>query len=145
MEGTVKLETNIDDCSGELLGYVMERLLEAGAKDVHYTPVFMKKNRPAYQLNVICKHADVETMEEIIFRETTTIGIRRFDLRRCELPRSMEEIETSLGKAAVKICAYKGMKKAYPEYESVKKLAQENHITFDQAFRAIKEAVESIL
>ena len=144
-EGTVKLETNIDDCSGEELGYVMDQLFDAGAKDVHYTPVFMKKNRPAYQLNVICKKDDVEKMEEIIFSETTTIGIRRFDLKRCELPREMKEVETELGKAMVKICSYKGMKKAYPEYDCVRQLAKENHKTFDQTFRIVKAAAEQLL
>ena len=144
-EGTVKLETNIDDCSGEELGYVMDQLFDAGAKDVHYTPVFMKKNRPAYQLNVICKKDDVEKMEEIIFSETTTIGIRRFDLKRCELPREMKEVETELGKAMVKICSYKGMKKAYPEYDCVRQLAKEHHKTFDQTFRIVKAAAEQLL
>lgn len=144
-EGTVKLETNIDDCSGEELGYVMDQLFDAGAKDVHYTPVFMKKNRPAYQLNVICKKEDVEKMEEIIFSETTTIGIRRFDLKRCELPREMKEVETELGKAMVKICSYKGMKKAYPEYDGVRQLAKEHHKTFDQTFRIVKAAAEQLL
>ena len=144
-EGTVKLETNIDDCSGEELGYVMDQLFDAGARDVHYTPVFMKKNRPAYQLNVICKKEDVEKMEEIIFSETTTIGIRRFDLKRCELPREMREVETELGKAMVKICSYKGMKKAYPEYDCVRQLAKEHHKTFDQTFRIVKAAAEQLL
>lgn len=144
-EGTVKLETNIDDCSGEELGYVMDQLFDAGAKDVHYTPVFMKKNRPAYQLNVICKKDDVEKMEEIIFYETTTVGIRRFDLKRCELPREMKEVETELGKAMVKICSYKGMKKAYPEYDCVRQLAREHHKTFDQTFRIVKAAAEQLL
>ena len=73
----VKLESNVDDCSGEALGYVMDRLLKAGARDVHYIPVFMKKNRPAYQLNVICSEEDVAKLENIIFEETTTIGIRK--------------------------------------------------------------------
>ena len=141
----MKLETNIDDCSGEELGYVMDQLFDAGAKDVHYTPVFMKKNRPAYQLNVICKKADVEKMEEIIFSETTTIGIRRFDLKRCELPREMKEVETELGKAMVKICSYKGMKKAYPEYDCVRQLAKEHHKTFDQTFRLVKATAEQLL
>jgi hypothetical protein len=66
-EGIYKLETNIDDCGGEILGFVMERLFEAGARDVHYMPVYMKKNRPAYLLNVICTKADIETLEQIIF------------------------------------------------------------------------------
>ena len=72
-----KLEANIDDSTGEQLGYVLGALMEAGARDVHYTPVYMKKNRPGWQLNVICMEEDREKLENIIFRETTTIGIRR--------------------------------------------------------------------
>ena len=70
-----KLEANIDDSTGEQLGYVLGALMEAGARDVHYIPVYMKKNRPGWQLNVICMEEDREKLENIIFRETTTIGI----------------------------------------------------------------------
>ena len=63
------METNIDDCSGEVLGFVMERLMKAGARDVHYVPVFMKKNRPAWVLNVICKEEDMETLQNIILKK----------------------------------------------------------------------------
>lgn len=87
----VKLESNVDDCSGEALGYVMERLLKAGARDVHYTPVFMKKNRPAYQLNVICSEEDVSKLEDIIFEETTTIGIRKQKMERSILKREIKK------------------------------------------------------
>lgn len=73
----VRLETNLDDCTGECLGYAMECLLAAGARDVFYTPVFTKKNRPAYLLTVLCKEEDRQKLEEIIFMETTSIGIRR--------------------------------------------------------------------
>ena len=72
----VKLETDIDDCSGEVLGYVMKKLFKVGAKDVHYAPIFMKKNRPAWELTVICGEDKAEELEQIIFTETTTIGIR---------------------------------------------------------------------
>ena len=77
----VKLETDIDDCSGEVLGYVMKKLFKAGAKDVHYAPVFMKKNRPAWELTVICGEEKAEKLEQIIFTETTTIGIREYPSR----------------------------------------------------------------
>jgi len=66
----VKLETDIDDCSGEVLGYVMKKLFKAGAKDVHYAPVFMKKNRPAWELTVICGEDKAEELEQIIFTES---------------------------------------------------------------------------
>lgn len=87
-----KLETNIDDCGGEILGFVMERLFEAGARDVHYIPVYMKKNRPAYLLNVICSEADIETLEQIIFEETTTIGIRRIQMESIGLKRTIKRM-----------------------------------------------------
>lgn len=102
-----KLESNIDDCTGEALGYVMERLMKAGARDVHYTPVFMKKNRPAYQLNVICKEEDIEKLEGIIFRETTTIGIRRQKMERSVLKRQVKTVKTSLGEAGSRCVLWK--------------------------------------
>lgn len=114
-----KLESNIDDCTGEMLGYVMELLFKAGARDVHYIPVYMKKNRPAYQLNVVCLEKDIEILENIIFEETTTIGIRRIPVERSVLKRRIEKIMTSLGEAEVKICLLKEKEKVYPEYESV--------------------------
>lgn len=120
-----KLESNIDDCTGEALGYVMQRLLDAGARDVHYMPVFMKKNRPAYQLNVVCSEEDIEKLEEIIFMETTTIGIRRQKMERSVLKREIKEVKTSLGTAKVKICSLPSGKRIYPEYESVAQLSRE--------------------
>ena len=86
-----KLEANIDDSTGEQLGYVLGALMEAGARDVHYTPVYMKKNRPGWQLNVICMEEDREKLENIIFRETTTIGIRRQKMDRTVLRRSKKD------------------------------------------------------
>lgn len=88
----VKLETDIDDCSGEVLGYVMKKLFKAGAKDVHYAPVFMKKNRPAWELTVICGEEKAEELEKIIFTETTTIGIREYPLGRSVLDLSLIHI-----------------------------------------------------
>mgnify|MGYP000799210604 FL=1 len=91
-ESVYKLETNIDDCTGETLGYVMNRLLEAGARDAHFVPVYMKKNRPAYELAVICDEEKIPEMEQIIFEETTTIGIRRCRVERTVLPRENTSI-----------------------------------------------------
>ena len=130
-----KLETNIDDCSGEVLGYVMELLFAAGARDVHYFPVFMKKNRPAWQMNVICDEKDISRMEEIIFRETTTIGIRRMQMDRTVLARENREVEISAGKVQVKVCRYGDMVKYYPEYESVKKLSRETGRSYQDIYQ----------
>ena len=116
-----KLETNIDDCTGEALGYVMERLMAAGARDVYYTPVYMKKNRPAYLLEVLCLPEDAAAMEQIIFSETTTIGIRRVKMERCVLKRRLRAVQTSLGSVQVKECEVPAKGDAvhircYPEY-----------------------------
>ena len=138
----VKLETDIDDCSGEVLGYVMKKLFKAGAKDVHYAPVFMKKNRPAWELTVICKEDQVEELEQIIFTETTTIGIREYPLMRSVLDREEKEVETVYGKAAVKQVTFRDMTRAYPEYDTVKKLAKKNKVPFMDVFDAVKEAAK---
>lgn len=138
----VKLETDIDDCSGEVLGYVMKKLFKAGAKDVHYAPIFMKKNRPAWELTVICKEDQVEALKQIIFTETTTIGIREYPLRRSILDREEKEVETVYGKAAVKQVTFRDMTRAYPEYDTVKKLAKKNKVPFMDVFDAVKEAAK---
>lgn len=138
----VKLETDIDDCSGEVLGYVMKKLFKAGAKDVHYAPIFMKKNRPAWELTVICREDKVEEMEKIIFTETTTIGIREYPLGRSVLDREEKEVETVYGKASVKQVSLGKMIRSYPEYETVKKLAKKSKVPFMDVFDAVKEAAK---
>ncbi|WP_276694829.1 nickel pincer cofactor biosynthesis protein LarC [Dialister invisus] len=138
----VKLETDIDDCSGEVLGYVMKKLFKAGAKDVHYAPVFMKKNRPAWELTVICGEGKAEELEQIIFTETTTIGIREYPLGRSVLDREEKEVETVYGKASVKQVSLGKMTRAYPEYDTVKKLAKKNKVPFMDVFDAVKEAAK---
>ena len=139
-----KLETNIDDCSGEILGFVMDRLFEAGAKDVHYIPVFMKKNRPAYQLNVICKVEDIEKLEQIIFEETTTIGIRHVQMERSVLKREIKKVQTSLGEAQVKICKIESENRIYPEYSSVAELCKKHHMSFQDVFYIIQKESEEV-
>lgn len=131
-----KLECNLDDCSGEVLGYVSDLLFEAGARDVHYIPVYMKKNRPGIQLNVICSDEVRESLEQLIFLETTTIGIRRYQMERSILPRRQEKIMTKYGEILVKVCTLPdGTEKRYPEYESVKAAALLHHCTFQEIFQ----------
>ena len=133
----IKMETNIDDCSGEVLGFVMERLMKAGARDVHYVPVFMKKNRPAWVLNVICKEEDMETLQNIIFEETTTIGIRYSRMERTILPRETRTLPTPWGEVLAKVCTLNGKEQLYPEYESVAQLSREKEIPFAEIYRYI--------
>lgn len=133
----IKMETNIDDCSGEVLGFVMERLMKAGARDVHYVPVFMKKSRPAWVLNVICKEEDMETLQNIIFEETTTIGIRYSRMKRTILPRETKTLPTPWGEVQVKVCTLNGKEQLYPEYESVAQLSREKEIPFAEIYRYI--------
>lgn len=138
-----KLESNIDDCTGEALGYVSERLFAAGARDVHYMPVYMKKNRPGYQINVICDEADIRKMEEIIFKETTTIGIRCQKMERSILKRQQAAVSTSYGEILCKVCDYPdGSRRYYPEYESVAGAAKAKEIAFEEVYRAALAAAE---
>ena len=132
-----KLETNIDDCTGEALGYVMERLLENGARDVNYMPVYMKKNRPAYQLNIICSEEDIAGLEQIVFEETTTIGIRRQRMERSVLTRRTETVHTSIGDARVKVCSLSSGIRKYPEYESVVELCRRSGRPYQDVYRLI--------
>lgn len=137
------LETNMDDVSGEALSFTMEQLLGAGARDVYYTPIYMKKNRPAYQLSILCEEDLIPAIEQLVFLHTTTIGIRKYPAMRSTLPRDIVSVNTPLGTGSVKICQYGNNRFYYPEFESVKKLALENHTTFDHAFGLLKSCAEN--
>ncbi len=137
-----KLETNIDDCTGEALGYVMDRLMEKGARDVHFLPVYMKKNRPAYELAVICDADQVKALEQTIFQETTTIGIRRIKMERSVLPREASAVMLKGGELKIKRCLLPdGHVRSYPEYESVIRLAQESGMSFQEVMEEFLQAV----
>lgn len=141
-----KLESNIDDCTGENLGYVMERLMEAGARDVHYSAVYMKKNRPAWQLNVICTEESIPVLEQIIFAETTTIGIRKIRVERSVLKRTFDTVQISAGEAKVKLCQVPGrdgiesIQRCYPEYESVVQLCRASGKSYQEIYQEIVAA-----
>lgn len=140
-EDFLVMETNIDDFTGEILGYVQEKLFEEGALDVFFTPIFMKKGRPAYRLTVACKRKDMLKLQNIIFRETTTIGIRyRFESR-TELAREFVEIDTKYGKIKAKKVINNGETYIYPEYENMKKLAKENNIPLKELYK-LEELLE---
>lgn len=135
-----RLETNIDDCTGEELGNVMERLFEAGARDVYYTPIYMKKNRPAHELSVICEEKDMKSLENIIFKETTTIGIRRIRMERTVLKREVKECWIAGNQVKVKICTLPdGKQRCYPEHDSAAAFAKKNHICYREAWEKIRD------
>ena len=134
-----KLESNIDDCSGEALGYVVEKLLSEGARDVNFIPVFMKKNRPAYQLNVICIEEDIEKFEQIIFEETTTIGIRKQKMEMTMLKTEIKNIDTPLGKVQIKLCDLKDEKRIYPEYNSIVEICKKTGKSYQEIYQFIMD------
>lgn len=133
----IKLETNIDDSTGEALGFVMDELFASGALDVHYLPCFMKKNRPAWLLVVLCRLEDAAKMEKIIFTHTTTIGIRRAELERTCLARSECSVEVFGEKAEVKVVDVYGEKRFYPEYESVSQIVRKTKKPFSEVYNKI--------
>ena len=140
------METNLDDCTGEALGFCMELLLEQGAKDVWYTPAYMKKNRPAYVLSVLCEKEKIAELEEIIFSCTTTIGIRRYPVERTALQRELLTVPTRYGQAQVKLChpdTPGGKVRGYPEYETVRSICREKNLGFTEVFHGIMEDAET--
>lgn len=136
-----KLESNIDDCTGEALGFVMEKLMEAGARDAFCTPVYMKKNRPAYQLNVICKEEQIEELQNLIFEHTTTIGIRRVEMERTILARELRTLQTPIGTVQVKVCSLGSEKRVYPEYDSVAGLCEKHHLSYQRVWDVVNKTI----
>lgn len=139
-----RLESNLDDCSGEVLGFVMDELFAAGARDVYYTPIYMKKNRPAVQINIICREADIEKLQNVLFRNTTTIGVRRCRMERTVLPRKIQKIDTPYGKVQVKVCQIGEEVRAYPEYDSVVELCKTHNMSFQEAWRIASAAADTV-
>lgn len=138
----IVINSNIDDSSGEDLGYVLEKLMDAGALDVSYSPIFMKKNRPAYRLEVICRAETREKLSEIIFDETTTIGVRYYPVQREELTRVRTLVDTELGQIEAKqVSTASGHTYTYPEYESMKTIASELGISMKSVRTAFEKGL----
>lgn len=140
----VRLECDIDDATGEQLAYAAEQLMAAGAREAHWVPVFTKKGRPAYQLQVVAAPEDVERLECIIFTETTTIGIRRWACERTVLARAADTAETPWGTVRVKRVELPGGgTRTTPEYEDCARLARENGVPLQQVMQAARPASEA--
>jgi pyridinium-3,5-bisthiocarboxylic acid mononucleotide nickel chelatase len=123
------LEANLDDLNPQVFGYVMDRLLDEGALDAFAMPVQMKKNRPGTLLTVLCKPEDASKLTQLLFTETTTLGVRRRDEVRQTLARRWENVRTQWGEVRIKIASMNGTVTNYaPEYEDCRKLASAHHV-----------------
>lgn len=143
-----KLETNLDDCTGEALGHVMDQLLSAGNQDVQYAPVYMKKNRPGWLVTVLCKEAERTGLEALLFRETTTIGIRRTRMARSILKRDSRILETPLGQVTVKAVQVPVVDtegsvtgetetRLYPEYDAIAGLCRSTGRSYQAVWQQV--------
>lgn len=136
------LEANIDDATGEMMGFAMEQLLAGGARDVHFVPCYMKKNRPGQLLRVVTDDAHLAAMEETIFRTTTTIGLRKLPVERTCMAREMREVRLPVGTVRVKRCAFGSLVRYYPEYESVRRAADAAGVDFRTVYEAARREAE---
>lgn len=134
-----KLETEVDDCTGEALGYVLDRLYEEGAREAHFLPVFMKKGRPGYQIEVLCGEERIPALEDVLFADTTTIGVRRYPMERTALRRERGEVETPYGSITVKrVVLPDGTTRVYPEHDSVAAAARAQGASYQEVFRSVR-------
>jgi hypothetical protein len=135
------LETNLDDCTGEILGSFVETALTAGALDVFHTPIQMKKNRPGMLLTVLCAEAGADKFCELILRETTAFGVRKTFAERRKLRREFAGVKTAFGKVTVKIGRLGGkVIQSAPEFESARKLAAQKKVPVKQIFEGVAKS-----
>ena len=140
-----RLETNLDDCPAELLGAIMPRLLDAGALDVWFTPIQMKKQRPAVMLSVLCEDEKVAALADLLFEGTTAFGLRVEKVVRLKLSRRIETVRTEFGEVTVKIGSRgEQVLQVAPEYESCRALAERSgaslKLIYEQAVQAWRSA-----
>jgi hypothetical protein len=137
------IETNIDNMTGELLGGLMDRLLVAGALDVSYIPMQMKKNRPAVMLAVICRTEETDAMAQLLLGETSTLGVRIQQVQRLKAQRSQQQIDTPVGTVMVKVKRIGArIISASPEYEDCRRIASERGISLEEVYDLARQAIE---
>jgi hypothetical protein len=129
------LQCNIDDMTPERLGVVMDLLMDEGAMDVHFTPILMKKNRPATCVSVLCGEAEEERFKQLLFKHTTTLGIKRFPIEKTVLSRTFESLETSLGKVTMKnVLMGDEVIRSKPELEDCREIARRHDISLEEVY-----------
>lgn len=138
----VLLETHIDDISPEILGFLMERLLAEGALDAAFSPIQMKKNRPAVKLTVLSPPDKLEHLARLVLTETTAIGVRYYPVARFKLERTVEQRETSMGAVRVKVIRDGGaILRIAPEYEDCRRIAEEQGVPLLEVYRRVEREV----
>lgn len=140
-EPITKLECNLDDMTGEDLGFAMTQLFAAGASDVYTQPIGMKKSRPGILLSVICHTEQADHLAELIMKHTTTLGIRRQDMNRYFLNRKIETVSTEYGDVRVKYAEGMGVKKAKPEFDDLAALAEKHQVSLSTLRKAAQKAI----
>lgn len=131
------LETNLDDVSGEVLGYTAERLMNKGAKDICFIPIIAKKGRPGFILQVICEKKDSKKLVSVIMEETGTLGVRETVFKKHTAEREIREVETKFGRMRVKVSKTPKFPRLKPEYEDVKRIA----LKLNKSYREIYDEV----
>lgn len=138
-EQITKLECNLDDMTGETIGFAMEQLFEAGARDVYTQAIGMKKSRPGVLLSVICMPEDADRLAAVMMKHTTTLGIRRQDLSRYVLSRSMDTVESAYGPVRIKKAEGMGVKRSKAEYEDLAELALQHGVSISEIIDSIRK------
>ena len=135
----LEISCNLDDMTGEELGYAMDILLEAGALDVFFIPIYMKKNRPAVMLSCLCKPDDMDKFTDLMFKHTTTRGVRYTNYTRSKLNSNFEEIHTNAGVVRRKISTGKNIEKAKLEFEDLKKIAKALDMSIEDVRKLVRD------
>ena len=144
-ETAVRLECNLDDMTGEDIGFAVQRLFSSGALDVFTQPVGMKKNRPGVLLSVLCSLEDADRLASVMMQHTTTLGVRRQDMSRYVLDRRIERKQTSLGEVRLKYASGLGMERKKIEYEDLASLAEQHHLPVSEIRKTIEQELSQEL
>ncbi|WP_263622900.1 LarC family nickel insertion protein [Guptibacillus algicola] len=136
----LKVEVNLDDMPGEWLGYVMEKLFDCGANDVFYSSIYMKKNRPAILLQLLCDSERLDEIKRVLFTETTTFGIRYYPISVHRLERTFHRIDTKWGSVTIKRGVHRAeVVENAPEYEDCKEIAEKFGVPIKEVYRVVWE------
>jgi uncharacterized protein (TIGR00299 family) protein len=139
----VSIETNVDDMNPEIYPYVIEKLISAGAHDAFLIPILMKKGRPAFLLSTLVERGKIEKILAVIFRETTTLGVRIQTVERKKLARSSRQVKTTFGIVSVKVVVFEGQEHMRMEFEECKRIASENDLPLAEVYRLLEKELGS--